>query len=77
MSDLITAVTTTITGIFTAIVTAFSDIGNLIFTFTEGAITGISPFGYFLALLIGIPAGTWLFNKLFNLLKGLIIGRAK
>lgn len=72
MGDLITAVSTTISGIFTSIITAFSDIGNLIFVFTEGAITGVSPFGYFLALIIGLPLGAKLFSVLIGLIKRLV-----
>lgn len=77
MGDLITAVTTTISGIFSAIISAFADVGNLLFVFTEGTLTGISPFGYFMALIIGVPAGVWLFSKLLGLIKSIRIGGAK
>lgn len=77
MGDLITAVTTTISGIFSAIISAFADVGNLLFVFTEGNLTGISPFGYFMALIIGVPAGVWLFSKLLGLIKSIRIGGAK
>lgn len=75
MGDLIKAVTDTISGIFTGIIEAFAGVGNLLFTFGEtGALTGISSFGYFMALVIGVPAGVWLFTKLLGLIKSIRIG---
>lgn len=74
MGDLITAVSTAVSGMFTAIITAFADIGNLLFVFTEGAISGISPFGYFLALMLGFPIAVWLFNKVLGLIKKIMPG---
>lgn len=69
MEGLITTVTSTITGIFSAIITAFADVGNLIFTFSEGALTGVSPFGYFIGLIIGVPIGVKLFSALLSMIK--------
>lgn len=70
MSGFVTAITDIITGIFGALVSALSSIGNVLFTTTEaGAISGPSPLGYLLILGIGIPLATWVFGKFFNWLK--------
>lgn len=61
------------TGIFTGLVGAFSDIGSLIFKMGEnGAISGVSGFGWFLIVLIGVPLATWLLSKLFGLINRLV-----
>lgn len=73
MESLIGAITETVSGIFTATIEAFAKVGNLLFTFAEGGtISGISPFGYFLALIIGIPLGAKLFSVLVGFIKRLI-----
>lgn len=64
------------TGMFTGLVKAFSDIGSLIFTMGEnGAISGVSGFGWFLVVLIGVPLATWLLSKLFGLINRLVNSR--
>lgn len=75
MGSLVTAITDAISGVFTAIIEAFSGVGSLIFTIGEsGAITGVTPFGYIFALTLGIPLATWLVSKGLSLLK---IGKSK
>lgn len=72
MSQFVTAITDALTGVFTAILQAFAGIGDLIFTVGEaGAITGLTPFGWVTAALIGIPLASWLFAKAIALISKL------
>lgn len=62
--------------IFTAIINAFASLGNLIFTVGEtGTVTGITPFAYVLALVIGVPLATWLVSKGLSFIKLIKAGR--
>lgn len=74
MESLITAITDTISGVFTSILTAFAGVGDLIFVIGDTGITGIQPFGYILALLVGIPVASWLFSKLLGLINRIRFG---
>jgi hypothetical protein len=61
------------TGLFSGLVEAFSNIGSFIFVMGEnGTISGMSGFGWFLIVLIGVPLATWLLSKLFGLINRLI-----
>ncbi|MCQ2387853.1 MAG: hypothetical protein MJ066_05370 [Clostridia bacterium] len=72
MAAFITAITDVMTGIFSALITALSSVGGLIFTIGEsGAITGVEPFGYLLAVLVGVPAGAWVFSKLWGVVRSI------
>lgn len=72
MSGFVEGITSLITGIFNALISALGSIGNLVFTTgTEGAITGPSGFGWLLIIGLGVPLAWSLFNKLFTFLKGL------
>lgn len=72
MSNIITAVTDAFTGIWTSIISALAKVGELIFEITDGTLSGLQPFGYVLALAIGVPLATWLFGKAFSWIKGII-----
>ena len=73
MTSFITAITDALTGVFSAILKAFEGIGNLIFIIAEDgtSITGITPFGWVAAALIGIPLASWLFAKAVGLISRL------
>lgn len=72
MEGFITAITGALSGVFTAITNAFASVGDLIFVSGEaGAVTGVTSFGYVLAVIVGIPLATWLLNKALGLFKGL------
>lgn len=71
MSNFVTAITDALTGVFTAILQAFAGIGDLIFTVESGAISGLTPFGWVAAALIGIPLASWLFAKAIALISKL------
>lgn len=79
MSAFLEAIGSAISTIFSAITGAFKDIGNMIFTFGEqGALSGLTPAGYIVALLIGIPLATWIFSmgwKAITSLGGKLRGR--
>lgn len=63
MEAFITAITDTFKGIFMAILDTFGSVGELVFEFNEGAITGVAPFGYIVALLVAVPLATWVISK--------------
>jgi len=70
MEGFITAITDVFSGIFTSILDTFGSLGQLIFTLGEnGSITGVSPFGYVVALLVGVPLATWVINKGLSLIR--------
>lgn len=73
MADFITAITDVVSGIFEAILNAFGTAGELVFaTAAEtGTITGLTPFGWLLAIIIGLPLGTWAFGKLWGVIKSI------
>jgi len=76
MTEFVTAIGEIFSTIFTAIITAFASLGNLIFTVSEaGAVTGITPFAYVLALVVGIPLATWLVSKGLAFIKLIKAGR--
>lgn len=75
MEAFITAITDAFSGIFEAILNTFGSIGQLIFTISEaGAITGVSPFGYVIALILGVPLATWVISKGLGFIKSIKIG---
>lgn len=75
MEAFITAITDTFSGIFTAILNTFGSIGQLIFTISDaGAITGVAPFGYVIALILGVPLATWVISKGLSFIKSIKIG---
>lgn len=71
MSTIITAVTDAFSGIWGGIIEALSGVGDLIFVVTEGTLSGLTPFGYVLALALGLPLATWLFGKAFSWIRGI------
>lgn len=72
MDAFISGIVAVMTGVFTGILEALSGIGSLLFTMSEaGAITGITGFGYFMVVLVGIPLGTWLVSKVLGLVNKL------
>lgn len=77
MQAFITAITDAFTGIFTAILNTFGSIGELIFEISEGAITGVAPFGYVLALIVGVPLATWAISKGLGFIRNIKIGSVK
>lgn len=78
MEAFITAITDAFTGIFTAILKTFGSIGELIFVISEqGAITGVAPFGYVLALIVGVPLATWAISKGLGFIRNIKIGSVK
>lgn len=77
MENFITAVTSAFTGIFTAILNTFGSIGELIFEISEGAIVGVAPFGYVLALIVGVPLATWAISKGLSFIRNIKIGNVK
>lgn len=72
MNGIITIVIEAFSGIWGGIIEALSSVGDLIFVVTEGTLSGLTPFGYVLALALGIPLATWLFGKAFSWIKGII-----
>ncbi len=72
MTAFIEGITSVLSGIFNALVTALGSMGDLVFiTGENGAITGPSGFGWLLIVGIGLPLATWLFGKLFTWIRGL------
>lgn len=71
MSGIITAVTDAFSGVWGGIIEALSGVGDLIFVVSEGQLNGLTPFGYVLALAMGLPLATWLFGKAFSWIKGI------
>lgn len=72
MTEFITGVTDVVSGIFEAILNALGTAGNLIFAVGDaGAITGLTPFGWLMVIIIGLPLATWVFGKVFGLIRGI------
>lgn len=72
MDTFVQGITSLISGVFKALLDALAGIGNLIFTMGEnGAISGVTGFGWLLIVGISIPLATWLFGKVFTWVKGL------
>lgn len=70
MTELVSSLTTLISGIFEALINALASLGDLIFkTSAEGALSGLTPFGWLSVVFIGIPLATWLFNKAIGIFK--------
>lgn len=62
MTAFLEAIGSAISTVFNAITNAFQGIGNMIFTFNEGVLSGLTPAGYIVALIIGLPLATWIFS---------------
>lgn len=71
MDGFVTAFTTLFSGVFSAIIEGMSSFGELVFTVTEGAVTGVAPFGWLLIVGIAIPLATWFFSSVFTWLRSL------
>lgn len=70
MAEFVTAITTLLSGLFGAIITAFGSLGELFFRISDaGALEGLTPFGWLSTIIIGIPLATWLFNKAISWIK--------
>lgn len=71
MTEFIEGLTEVVSGVFDAIVNALASTGTLIFATNAetGAITGPTPFGWLMVLVLGIPLATWAFGKVFNWIK--------
>lgn len=69
MSEFITGIGTVLTTIFTTILQAFSGIGELLFVISETGITGVTPFGWLMTVIVGVPLATWLFSLGVSLVK--------
>lgn len=73
MEEFISTIVSVVGGIFNAIIEALKSLGGLIFTLGEtGAITGVTGFGYVLAVVLGIPLATWLFSLGFGFIKRML-----
>lgn len=74
MSAFVTGIVDVLSGLFQGIITSLGGIGNLLFTIdaTNNTITGITGFGWFTIVLIGIPLGTWLFSKFLGIFNKLL-----
>ena len=71
MADFVGGIVSVISALFTAILQAFGSIGELVFVIAESGITGLTPFGWLMTALIGIPLATWLFSKAIGFVKNL------
>lgn len=78
MAEFINGITDMLSGIFTALINALASTGNLIFDIGEnGAISGVTGFGWLLIAGISIPLATWLFTKIFSWVKGFARGGSR
>lgn len=78
MAEFVKGITDILSGVFTALINALSSTGNLIFEIGEnGAISGITGFGWLLVAGIALPLATWLFTKIFTWVKGFARGGSR
>lgn len=76
MAEFVKGITDLLSGMFTALIDALGSIGDLVFTIGEnGAVSGVTGFGWLLVIGISIPLATWLFGKVFTFIKGIGRGR--
>lgn len=73
MADFVSGFTQIITGVFGALIQMLSSLGELFFKLgaENGAITGLTPFGWLFTIILGVPIATWLFNKAITFIKGI------
>lgn len=72
MTAFVTGITEVVSGIFNALISGLSAMGNLIFTFGDtGAVSGVTGFGWIVILMISVPLATGLFNAILGMVRSL------
>lgn len=72
MADFVSNIVSVLTALFKGLIDCLASVGELVFVAGEsGTISGITPFGILLGVLVGIPLATWLFGKAFTFVKSI------
>lgn len=72
MVEFASNIVSVLTALFTGLIECLAGLGTLIFQVGEaGAVSGLTPFGILLSVLVGVPLATWLFGKAFTFVKSI------